>query len=84
MKTKKEVICSAFWGTRKRAKPVVEFFNGDPRNFSFSKVSAETRETFFEIVDVCRAHPIFTLRFQHFFRQIRDGHVAPADSFQVI
>src|SRR5205823_8090140 len=60
------------------------FFNGYSGNWALPKVGAECGETLFQITNVCRAHPVLAFRVQHFFRQLRDGHVASADSFQVI
>src|SRR4029450_3670607 len=78
------VVCAAFRGTRKRAEPIIQFFHSDSGNLAIAKVSAETRETFFQVVDVCRTHSILALCVQYLSRQLRHGHVAPTDSFQVI
>ena len=55
-----------------------------PAIFRSPKSAQKRRETLFEIVNVRRAHPVLALRFDHFFRQLRDGHVAPADPLQII
>jgi hypothetical protein len=77
------VISAALWPAIDIAQPVVQFFDGDCGDWAIPKVCAEYRETLFQISNICRAHPVLALRVQHFFCQLRDGHVASADSFQV-
>src|SRR5206468_1886695 len=76
-------ICPALGAAIEITQPVVDFFGSDSGDRAFPKVCAETRQTLFQIGNVRRAHPILALRFQHFFRQLPDSDVAPADSLQV-
>src|SRR5204863_9938929 len=64
------VVCAAFRATRKRAEPVVDFFNSNSGNLSVSKVSTETYEAFFQVANVRRAHPILSLRVEYLCRQL--------------
>src|SRR5439155_10977212 len=78
------VIRPALWSAIEIAQPVVQFFDSDRGNWPFPKISAECRETLFQISNVCRAHPVLALRFHHLFRQFLDSDIASADSLQVV
>jgi hypothetical protein len=78
------VICAAFRRTRKRAKPVVQFFNGDSGDWPCPKVTAKSFQAQLQIGDVFNRASILAFRFQHFFGELRYCGLASADTLQVI